>query len=217
MSEIVDYYRKRAREYEEVYFKTDPHRQEEQELMANTIRFSLKGRDVIDVACGTGWWDLFLSETAKSITGLDINDDVLEIARSKKYACPARFQRGDAYQPPFGPESFDGALATFWLSHIPKARLHEWIDTLHRLLRPGSRVFMADNTNVPGIGGPIVRKEGDENTYKLRTLNDGSEHTVLKNYYSTAELVELFGKHVANFDERNVFHGHCFYWVDYSV
>lgn len=73
MTEIVDYYRKRAREYEEVYLKTDPYRQEEQKLIANTIRASLKKRDVIDIACGTGWWDLFLSETAKSITGLDIS------------------------------------------------------------------------------------------------------------------------------------------------
>ena len=217
MSELVDYYRKRAREYEEVYYMTDPHRQEEQALMAKTIQSSLKGREVIDLACGTGWWDRILSETAKSLTGLDINDDVLEIARAKEYSCPVKFMRGDAYEPPFEPASFDGALATFWLSHIPKARLHGWIDTLHALLCPGSRVFIADNKNVPGVGGPIVTKEGDENTYKLRTLKDGSQHTVLKNYYSVEELVEIFGKHVGKFDERNVFHGHGFYWVDYEV
>ena len=217
MSEIIDYYRKRAREYEEVYYMTDPHRQEEQALMAKAIQTSLKGRDVIDLACGTGWWDRILSETAKSITGLDINDDVLEIARSKEYGCPVKFMKGDAYEPSFEPASFDGALATFWLSHIPKARLHGWIDTLHAVLRPGSRVFIADNAYIPGIGGPVVTKEGDENTYKLRTLNDGSQHMVLKNYYSTEELVALFGKHVQKFDEGNVFHGHGFYWVDYAV
>jgi ubiquinone/menaquinone biosynthesis C-methylase UbiE len=50
---------------------------------------------------------------------------VLEIARTKEYRCPTRFQTGDAYQPPFKPATFDGALATFWLSHIPKARLHQ--------------------------------------------------------------------------------------------
>lgn len=128
-----------------------------------------------------------------------------------------KFLRCDAYEPPFDTVSFDGALATFWFSHIPKARVHGWIDRLHGLLRLGSRVFIVDNTNIPGIGGPIVRKEGDENTYKLRTLNDSTQHTVLKNYYSTEELVELFSEHVMEFDEDNVFHGHCFYWVNYSV
>ena len=217
MSELVDYYKQRAKEYEDVYYWTDPHRQEEQRLMGETIKSSLRGRDVVDFACGTGWWDRILSETAKSIAGLDINEDVLEIARSKEYGCPAKFQRGDAYDPPFTQPVFDGAIATFWLSHIPKARLHEWINTLHSVLKPGSRVFIAENTNIPGIGGPLVRKEGDENTYKLRTLKDGSQHTVMKNYYSACELVEIFGAHSHSFGPSNVYHGHCFYWVDYTV
>jgi ubiquinone/menaquinone biosynthesis C-methylase UbiE len=217
MSELVEYYRQRAKEYEDVYYWKDPHRQDEQTIMANTIKASLAGRGVLDVACGTGWWDRILSETARSITGLDINGEVLEIARTKEYRCPTRFEVGDAYEPPYPPASFDGALSTFWLSHIPKAKLHEWIDTLHRVLKPGSRVFLADNTNVPGIGGPVVTKEGDENTYKLRTLKDGSQHMVLKNYYSKSELIEIFREHTEGFSEENVFHGYCFYWVDYRV
>jgi ubiquinone/menaquinone biosynthesis C-methylase UbiE len=217
MSELVDYYRKRAREYEDVYYWTDEHRQEEQDLMAKTIQKSLKGREVIDIACGTGWWDRYLSETAKSIMGLDINNDVLEVAKSKEYKCPTKFQVGDAYAPPFPPKSFNGALATFWLSHIPKEKLHKWIDTLHLLLKPGSRVFIADNTNIPGIGGPLVTKPGDENTYKIRTLKDGSQHTIMKNYFSTEELVKVFGAHTNRFSEKNVYHGHCFYWVDYET
>lgn len=217
MSELVDYYRRRAREYEDVYYWTDPHRQEEQQVMADAIKASLRGRDVVDFACGTGWWDRILSETAKSITGLDINEDVLGVARSKEYKCPTSFQIGDAYEPPFTGPSFDGALATFWLSHIPKARLHEWIETLHSILKPGSRVFIAENTNIQGIGGPIVTKEGDENTYKLRTLKDGSQHTVMKNYYSAEELVKIFGAHAPSFGIENVYHGFCFYWVDYTL
>ncbi len=217
MSDLVDYYKQRAKEYEDVYYWTDPHRQYEQGLMGERIKLSLAGRDVIDFACGTGWWDKILSETARSITGLDINEDVLAVARSKEYKCPTKFQKGDAYQPPYTEPTFDGALATFWLSHIPKDNLHSWIDTLHSVLKPGSRVFIAENTNIAGLGGPIVRKEGDENTYKLRTLKDGSQHTVMKNYYSIEELVETFGSHISSFGKENVFHGHCFYWVDYHV
>ena len=217
MGELVDYYRQRAKEYEEVYYWTDPHRQEEQALMAETIKASLMGRDVLDIACGTGWWDRILSETAKSITGLDINKDVLEIAKTKEYGCPTRFEVGDAYKPPYPSTSFDGAIATFWLSHIPKGKLQGWIDTLHGVLKPGSKVFLADNTNIPGIGGPLVTREGDENTYKLRTLKDGSQHMVLKNYYSTSELIYVFGRHVEGFSEENTFHGNCFYWVNYTI
>jgi ubiquinone/menaquinone biosynthesis C-methylase UbiE len=217
MSELVDYYKQRAKEYEDVYYWMDPHRQEEQTIMANTIKATLVGRDVLDVACGTGWWDRILSETAKSITGLDINEDVLEIAKTKEYGCSTRFQVGDAYEPPYPSASFNGAIATFWISHIPKVKLHVWIDALHRVLKPGSRVFLADNTNIPGIGGPVVTKEGDKNTYKLRTLKDGSQHMVLKNYYSTSELIDVFGRYVEGFGEENTFQGNCFYWVDYRL
>lgn len=217
MAELIEYYRKRAREYEDVYYWTDPHRQEEQTMMAKTIQSSLEGREVIDLACGTGWWDRILSETAKTIIGLDISEEVLEIAKTKRYGCPTLFQTGNVYSPPFEPAAFDGALATFWLSHIPKARLHQWIDTLHNILKPRSRVFIADNTNIPGIGGRVVTKEGDENTYKIRTLKDGSQHTIIKNYYSTDELIDVFSGHVSDFNEGNVFQGHCFYWVDYRI
>jgi len=217
MSTLIDYYRQRAREYEDVYYWTDPHRQDEQTMMAENIKSSLRGRNVIDIACGTGWWDRILSETARSLTGLDINEDVLEIAKTKVYRCPVKFQLGDAYDPTFQPASFDGALSTFWLSHIPKEKLDQWIETLHRLLKPGSSVLIADNTNIPGIGGLTITKTGDENTYKLRTLKDGSQHTIIKNYYSTSELIDLFGRHAKNFGEENVYHGHCFYWVNYCL
>ena len=216
MSELVDYYKQRAREYEEVYYKTDPHRQEEQLLLRETIKTFLAGRDVIDFACGTGWWDFILSETAKSITCLDINKEVLELAKTKEYHCPIKFEVGDAYEPPFSEGSFDGALATFWLSHIQKAKLHKWINALHRVLKPGAHILIADNTNIPDIGGPIINKPGDENTYKLRTLNNGSQHTVLKNYYSAQELVDVFGRNKKGFEKENVFHGNCFYWVRYE-
>jgi ubiquinone/menaquinone biosynthesis C-methylase UbiE len=53
MSALIDYYRQRAREYEDVYYWTDPHRQDEQMMMAETIKSSLRGRNVIDIACGT--------------------------------------------------------------------------------------------------------------------------------------------------------------------
>ena len=55
MSDIVEYYRRRAGEYEEIYEWRDPHRQEEQELIGDAIIESMRGRRVLEVACGTGY------------------------------------------------------------------------------------------------------------------------------------------------------------------
>jgi len=217
VSDLVNYYRRRAQEYEEVYNQPDPERQKEQDLMAEAMKDHLRDRDVIDLACGTGYWDRILSGTAKKITGIDISQEVLKIAMMKEYRCPTEFRIGDAYDPPFGEATFDGALATMWISHIPRGRVHGFIASMHRVLKKGSRVFVADNAYIEGVGDRLVRREGDENTYKLRTLRDGSEHLVLKNYYTAAELVELFGRYVEGLIEGNVYYGLGYWWARYTL
>jgi hypothetical protein len=83
------------------------------------------------------------------------------------------------------------------------------------VLGEGSRVFIADNVYIQGIGGEIKKREGDPNTYKIRTLKDGGVFTIVKNYFSVKDLVEIFGRHVEEFSENNVRHGKCFWYVDY--
>ena len=66
--DLGEYYRKRAEEYEEIYHREDPIRQHEQDLITYSMQEALKDRDVLEVACGTGYCTQFLSETARSIT-----------------------------------------------------------------------------------------------------------------------------------------------------
>jgi len=214
---LVEYYSKRAGEYEEIYGWKDLDRQREQDLLSTAIRDSLLGRDVLEVACGTGWWTRILSESAKSIMATDLGDEVMAIAREKKYGCPVTFKREDAYNLSFEDESFNGGLAFSWFSHIPHDLIDRFIDEFHRVLARGSRVFIADNAYIQGIGGEPVGKEGDPNTYKIRSLKDGEIFTIVKNYFSVEDLVEIFGRHVEGFNENNVMHGECFWYVDYVL
>ncbi len=69
---MEDYYRKRALEYEEVYHRNDLRRKAELEKISSTLQEKLAGMDVLEVACGTGYWTQLLSRTAKSITAIDI-------------------------------------------------------------------------------------------------------------------------------------------------
>lgn len=118
---MEDYYRARASEYEQVYFRDDPDRNAEQELVSARVKSFLDGRDVLEVACGTGYWTERLSATSKSITATDTVKEVVEIARRKKYNCPVSFMIRDAYGLGFNGQ-FDGGLAMFWFSHVPKGR-----------------------------------------------------------------------------------------------
>src|SRR4030042_249167 len=132
--EMVKYYSDRAKEYEQIYEWRDPDRQEEQDRMGEEMKKALRGRSVLDVGGGTGYWTQRVSTTAERITGVDINETVLDIARSKKYDCPTAFRLMDAYALGFPDRSFTGALASFWLSHIPRETMGPWIEEVPRAL-----------------------------------------------------------------------------------
>src|SRR6187397_3532726 len=92
---LESYYAKRAREYEQVYEK--PERQHELAWLRERIPKLFKGRTVLEVACGTGYWTQFLAPAARHVYAGDINDAVLEIARDKRLPLgKATFFRGDA-------------------------------------------------------------------------------------------------------------------------
>jgi ubiquinone/menaquinone biosynthesis C-methylase UbiE len=185
--------------------------------IANTLKERLKGRRVLETACGTGYWTQVLSDTAQSIVAIDIAQEMLEIAKRKKYRCPVSILREDAYNLSFEDGLFDGGFANFWLSHIPKSRIDSFLKGFHRVLQSGSIILMADNVYVPGLGGNLVTKEDDENTYKLRALKDGSECLILKNYFSVDELIEIFSRYARKFGRENVFYGNRYWCVVYEL
>ena len=214
--DMVKYYRDRAREYEEIYEWRDPHRQEEQDLMETELKKAFTGKTLIDIGCGTGYWTQRVSETAKKIVGIDINETVLDIAKSKTYGCPSEFKIMDGYNITLPKMSFSGVLASFWLSHVLREDMDNWIEHMHKFLEPGATVCIVDNTFIKGTGGNLVTKPNDGNTYKRRTLNDGSQFLIVKNYPTVNELVELFSKYSGGISQKNVFFGECFWWIIYE-
>ena len=190
---MQDYYRQRARDYEMIYHRPDAVRLAEQEALAGWIRASLGGLDVVEIAAGTGWWTVQAGAVAAHVTATDAVAETLEIARTKPFD-PAKvtFRIADAYRLDELERDFSGALSCFWLSHVPRAALRDFIDGLHRILHPDAVVCLADNCLVPGLGGELVHLAGEADTYKRRPLVDGGTELVLKNYYGEAELVDIF-------------------------
>lgn len=184
---LIDYYSKRAQEYERIYHK--PERQQDLIHLRNHLRRALAGRRVLEVACGTGYWTEAVADTAESILATDASVEVLEIARSKQLdESRVSFAQADAYNIPFQ-RDFTAGFAAFWWSHISRSRLPGFLDQFHSALLPGARVVFADNRFVPGSNTPIHRSDEAGNTYQLRQLEDGSSHEVLKNFPSKEQLV----------------------------
>ena len=112
----------------------------------------------------------------------------------------------DAYGLAAVPGDFDAALAMFWLSHVPRARLQEFLGGLCARIVPGATVYLADNVYVPGLGGELLPADAAGDTFKLRRLADGSRHRVLKNYFEEAKLRDLLAPYALDLALRTGAH-----------
>jgi SAM-dependent methyltransferase len=215
MHNLQAYYNRRAREYEHVYRRDDPVRQREQAEIAAALKEALFNRRVLEIACGTGFWTQAAAEVARHVVATDISAETLALAGEKRPS-PDRvmFQLGDAYALEAIAGTFDAGLATFWLSHVPRARVDEFLRGFHKRLGAGSIVFMADNVYVPGIGGELVARPGVEDTFKLRTLSDGAQYETLKNYYDADQLHHILSSRAT---DLRIHVGQCFWWATYRV
>ena len=207
------YYAARAAEYDRVYLK--PERQADLRQIEAWLPAHFAGRRALEVACGTGYWTRLIAPVAEQVLALDAAPETLDIARQRvqwgihsdensaglqgmqpdpqSNALRPRvvFSLGDAYalrsviEPS---QRFDAAFAGFWWSHVPRARLREFLQGLHACLEPGARVVFLDNRFVPGSSTPVSEEDAQGNTWQQRRLEDGSTYRVLKNFPTEAAL-----------------------------
>jgi len=95
-TDMAAYYAARASHYEEIYDK--PERQAELALLHEKVRDTLRGHDVLELACGTGYWTAQFAPAAASVLATDISPEVLAVARAKGLPVDqVRFALGNAF------------------------------------------------------------------------------------------------------------------------
>ncbi len=204
---LADYYAKRAAEYDRIYEK--PERQKDLATLRSLLQETLKGRGVLEVACGTGYWTQVAANTARSILSTDVTDEVLQIARAKNYGnAKATFEKRDAFDLDDISGNFDAGLATFWWSHLKKSKVREFLLHFHNRLTPGALVVFIDNNHVPGSSTPISRTDEEGNTYQERTLGNGNKYEVLKNFPNEGALRQALDELAAECKIVNL----AYYW-----
>lgn len=205
VDDMAAYYAQRAAYYERVYFK--PERQDDLRAMEAALPAEFAGRDVLEIACGTGWWTPHAAHDAAAWLATDLNPETMAVARTKALPGCVRFAAVDAYtlDAPEVQGPFTAAFAGCWWSHVPLQRLPGWLALLHARLAPGARVVFLDNSYVQVSSTPISRADEAGNTYQQRTLDDGSVHEVLKNFPTCEQATSMLGPRA-----------HDVRWVDYT-
>ena len=157
-----------------------------EELLApviGLIEADIEGRDVLEVACGTGNWTQVLSRRARSVVATDLFEGYLEMARSKGFPSGnVTLVEADAYSLEGVAGPFDAAFAADWWSHMPRSMVEAFMATLHDRLRPGARVVIVDMLRSESHDLAFCRYDAEGNEVQLRTLPTGESYQVVKNF-----------------------------------
>ncbi|MCK6694667.1 MAG: class I SAM-dependent methyltransferase [Thermoanaerobaculia bacterium] len=206
-NDLVSYYAARAAEYEKLYEK--PERQKDLIRLTAILQDIFRGQNMLEIACGTGWWTQRLALTAQSVLATDINESMLDIARNKYYARNnITFIRDDIFQSALD-QTVEGLFGGFIWSHIPLDQLDGFLTQIRNRVQTGGAIVFIDNLYVPGSSTPVSHSDEGGNTYQTRHLSDGSEHRVLKNFPAPDFLAEKLTTPGNDFEYRAL----DYYWL----
>lgn len=195
LDQQIAYYRARAAEYDEWFLRQGrydrgpEHRAEwlgELAQIEEALRSTVKGTEVLELACGTGLWTRHLAAGNRRVVALDSSPEALAINRDRVRSASVEYVEADmfSWMPPM---PFDAVVFAFWLSHVPSSRFDVFWEAVRRALKPDGLVFFADSLlqqdstardHNPTDGSGVVR----------RRLNDGREFDIVKVFYEPREL-----------------------------
>ena len=207
-----EYYATRAPYYDAVYSK--PERRADIEFLCEYLPQKFGGKEILEVACGTGYWTQHIAPVAARMVAIDGTAEPLALARARTVTDNVIFAQADAYALPKQFGFFNAAFAGLWFSHVPIEARARFLEGLHGALLPEALVIFVDNNAVQLAEFPIARTDAAGNTYQLRQLRDGSTHRILKNFPSFEELKDLLepiAKNVVYRDLEN------FWLLEYEV
>jgi demethylmenaquinone methyltransferase/2-methoxy-6-polyprenyl-1,4-benzoquinol methylase len=193
------YYAARANEYDISVGYGTPRVEADLAPLKASLRAALAGHDVLEIACGTGYWTLNVAQTANSIVAADADPTSIALARERLASiATVRCIVDDAYKLENIDGPFSAAFSMFWWSHMPKSKIRDFLNTLHARLVPGARVIFVDQLNYSH--GERRHFDSEGNLIEERRLLAGGEFEIVKNFPTEAELAHVLAEFAQELD-----------------
>ena len=98
-----------------------------------------KGK-ILDAGCGTGVDVAYMASKGFEVTGVDLSEKMLNIARENNPN--TNFIKGDIRQLNFEPNTYDGIIASFSLIHVPKKDIDTTVENFYEFLKPNGIIYI---------------------------------------------------------------------------
>jgi SAM-dependent methyltransferase len=154
------YYRARAPTYDDWYLRRGAYARGpiddlawQMELDTATLWLDALplGGEIVELAAGTGWWSPLLAGKGE-LWCYDAVPETLDLARRRLVAhgLRAHLHQRDAWAEP--DRSVDALFCGFWVSHVPRMRLDDFLSLCRRWLKPGGTLAFIDSRADPASG-----------------------------------------------------------------
>lgn len=140
----------------------------------------IKGKEVLDIACGTGYGSHILSKAgAKRVIGMDIDKKALRMARQKYLEENLEFKHGDAEKIGLEDDSADIITSFETIEHLddPKQFLRE----IKRVLKDNGLLILST---------PNREVSGQQNPYHVHEFEREELEKFLKHYFDHISVIE---------------------------
>lgn len=148
----------------------------------------LKGKQILDIGCATGELALHLASNGAVVTGIDLNEDLLQQAKMYNQNDNLQFKTGDMLklENDFQPGEFDSVLCFGnTLVHLPdKIAVLKMLNGVQCLLKPGGK-FLLQILNYDYILGekvselPLIETENVK-FYRNYKFHEDHEHVIFQ-------------------------------------
>ena len=107
----------------------------------------VKGKDVLDIACGEGYGAHLMAQTAKTVVGVDISKEAIDFAKDHYPRSNLSFLQGSVENIPIaGVKKFDVVVSFETIEHVNETAQKKFLCEVKRLLKD-TGVFIVSSPN----------------------------------------------------------------------
>ncbi|KAF2959095.1 class I SAM-dependent methyltransferase [Thermotoga sp. 38H-to] len=159
--------------------------------------FHIRGKKVLDVACGEGTFAVEIAKQGFKVVGVDLSSEMLKFARerAKEESVPVIFLKRDMRELDFH-EEFD--IVTCWFDSLnyllDYKDLKKTFERVHEALKTGG-TFLFDMNTVYGLlmanhQGPVYIQQDGKDIFEVQTIEFDLEESIATFYVTVFERKE---------------------------